>query len=616
MDIVETRKLETEINGLRDELRDGRIALTCRHPPYNSPDTPRPGTLTSLSHSICEIRCVIHKLFWTDPYAEKRGVKLIESILQEIKSVCNINQPFVDSACQEPFHHKEENLSHPLSNCLDEAYDALTLCKTLRRCVPRPNESSGNTSQESAKSVQRRQNADQAKMRKFISKTSEDASELYYYFFGSNLLGEDENFEQLDKTMWDNEQHRLLYIAGKSIQRCTASLSEQKSALSQIVNELSVSDDQDAVLSMTDYLKRIRDNVFELSKNLKEAEKEMNALKDARDEKDKENNLLLSSCEQTKQDLVELQTKFKTLQKEKDDCVLQNKKLLRDGKELEKKQNEVTRLNEELTKCRTRCKQLEGDLHQVQDELTEAQRENSELLQRLSQSMSTQITFNNPNVADLSDPNRPAKLAEQYSELYDNEWTDAFQTMKSYQLSENIIVGRLLHILNQAYAFCGESGRLRMVLMSAALVHPSAMQLKRILSLPLQERPNGCQFDECLSKEELQVFTQMSKQNQTKAVENLKQDFLQLLKEGNWLYMDPSACKSYIEKCVDLCWGMTLQTPPIVIESSFDDTETFDTKKYRFYQKSGKRYNYIVWPVMYLHKDGPILTQGVAEPKP
>ena len=80
--------------------------------------------------------------------------------------------------------------------------------------------------------------------------------------------------------------------------------------------------------------------------------------------------------------------------------------------------------------------------------------------------------------------------------------------------------------------------------------------------------------------------------------------------------MDPSACKSYIEKCVDLCWGMTLQTPPIVIESSFDDTETFDTKKYRFYQKSGKRYNYIVWPVMYLHKDGPILTQGVAEPKP
>ena len=35
--------------------------------------------------------------------------------------------------------------------------------------------------------------------------------------------------------------------------------------------------------------------------------------------------LFQNRCEQTKQDLVELQTKFKTLQKEKDDCVLQNK---------------------------------------------------------------------------------------------------------------------------------------------------------------------------------------------------------------------------------------------------------------------------------------------------
>ena len=35
--------------------------------------------------------------------------------------------------------------------------------------------------------------------------------------------------------------------------------------------------------------------IFLLCYSLKEAEKEMNALKDARDEKDKENNLLLSS---------------------------------------------------------------------------------------------------------------------------------------------------------------------------------------------------------------------------------------------------------------------------------------------------------------------------------
>lgn len=36
---------------------------------------------------------------------------------------------------------------------------------------------------------------------------------------------------------------------------------------------------------------------------------------------------------------------------------------------------------------------------------------------------------NNPAVADLSDCHRPTKLGEMYSELYDNEWTDAFEAL-------------------------------------------------------------------------------------------------------------------------------------------------------------------------------------------
>ena len=36
------------------------------------------------------------------------------------------------------------------------------------------------------------------------------------------------------------------------------------------------------------------------------------------------------------------------------------------------------------------------------------------------------LTDNNPNITDLSDENRPTKLAEKYCELYDNEWTEAF----------------------------------------------------------------------------------------------------------------------------------------------------------------------------------------------
>jgi len=42
---------------------------------------------------------------------------------------------------------------------------------------------------------------------------------------------------------------------------------------------------------------------------------------------------------------------------------------------------------------------------------------------------SAKLTDNNPNIADLSDLNRPTKLAEQLSELYDNTWTDLFENL-------------------------------------------------------------------------------------------------------------------------------------------------------------------------------------------
>ncbi|KAK3593595.1 hypothetical protein CHS0354_018691 [Potamilus streckersoni] len=43
---------------------------------------------------------------------------------------------------------------------------------------------------------------------------------------------------------------------------------------------------------------------------------------------------------------------------------------------------------------------------------------------------SNKLRDNNPNIADLSDPNRPTKLSEQFSEMYDNEWTDAFDELE------------------------------------------------------------------------------------------------------------------------------------------------------------------------------------------
>ena len=43
----------------------------------------------------------------------------------------------------------------------------------------------------------------------------------------------------------------------------------------------------------------------------------------------------------------------------------------------------------------------------------------------------TKMKTDNSNIADLSDKNRPTKLAEAFNELYDNEWTDAFEILQN-----------------------------------------------------------------------------------------------------------------------------------------------------------------------------------------
>ena len=53
------------------------------------------------------------------------------------------------------------------------------------------------------------------------------------------------------------------------------------------------------------------------------------------------------------------------------------------------------------------------------------------------------LTYGNPNIADLSDSRRPTKLAEEFSELYDNEWTDAFEALDDRDDKDKVT-----HLLN------------------------------------------------------------------------------------------------------------------------------------------------------------------------
>ena len=60
---------------------------------------------------------------------------------------------------------------------------------------------------------------------------------------------------------------------------------------------------------------------------------------------------------------------------------------------------------------------------------------------------------------------------------------------------------------------------------------------------------------------------------------------------------------------------MHLQTPPVYLDADLETNSKFDTNKYKQYTKSGSKVDYLVWPTLLLHKDGPVLCKGVAQGK-
>lgn len=71
-------------------------------------------------------------------------------------------------------------------------------------------------------------------------------------------------------------------------------------------------------------------------------------------------------------------------------------------------------------------------------------------------------------------------------------------------------------------------------------------------------------------------------------------------------------CMPYIEKCVELCWFIQTQTPPVHID--FTDLNNIDIAidktKYDIISGKGKTIDCVVWPPLYKTKGGCLLAKG------
>ncbi|XP_048775120.1 uncharacterized protein LOC125679718 isoform X2 [Ostrea edulis] len=240
-----------------------------------------------------------------------------------------------------------------------------------------------------------------------------------------------------------------------------------------------------------------------------------------------------------------------------------------------------------------------------------------ELTNRLSSFVSKQLKDGNPNIADLSDKNRPTKLGEQFEQLYDNEWSDAYECLKEDTKEEDKIVQTLVDITQRVHEFCCDF---------------SQQQLNRLegyYRVPMTEIKWTVQSDDGdhvmqshRNPEDKTAFFELPKyiKESRKACATASIPALREVFKG-YVYREHFSnitlkrnLEAYIDKCVECIWLMVVQDPPMDLRYARKG-ENLDTTAFKVFRKKGTVVQACIWPAVYLHKNGPVVCRGFVLPQ-
>ncbi|WAR00579.1 hypothetical protein MAR_024951, partial [Mya arenaria] len=210
-----------------------------------------------------------------------------------------------------------------------------------------------------------------------------------------------------------------------------------------------------------------------------------------------------------------------------------------------------------------------------------------------------QLYGKNADIPDLSDPNRAIKLCERFSQLYDDEWTDAFDDMLK---NENIKVSQkdatvfLIEILQKAFDFCETTA------------YNHFERLKEVVFSPFGKSDTKARLK---SREERRLKeTRRQIAAYDGVIDEIKKGFISTLTDPK-IKEYVRITKPFLELSVEICWMMVLHEPPLYMDMSVRIGEPFDTNKYTSNTASGKTVEFLVWPPLFNGKGGGLLSKGV-----
>ncbi|XP_033744187.1 uncharacterized protein LOC117330077 [Pecten maximus] len=245
---------------------------------------------------------------------------------------------------------------------------------------------------------------------------------------------------------------------------------------------------------------------------------------------------------------------------------------------------------------------MERELKDTEAKLHQAEQEKEYWVNRMSKVTGDKLTRDNPDVADLSDPNRPQKLGEQYSQLYDDEWTDAMEILTdtdNTKDNERRGIDFLISILKRSHETCIKHADDQMKqLQEVVMLEPSVEQTGDT-NYPIEVQRSLKDAQKQASKRSLPVIREKVKHN------------LKSLEENNSLDM----LGPFVDKITEICWGMVMQSPRV--EFLFPPNkrgERFNKDFFKEFTQSGDSLDYVVWPAMVTHKQGSLLMKGIVQP--
>ncbi|KAJ8297824.1 hypothetical protein KUTeg_024355 [Tegillarca granosa] len=294
-------------------------------------------------------------------------------------------------------------------------------------------------------------------------------------------------------------------------------------------------------------------------------------------------------------------------------------KINRSGKDLEWIKDAEKQLTELKKTLGIKDKSLSKKAKTLKDteeiQLLEAQEQKRQLLTQMSEVAGLHLRNNNPAITDLSDEMRPSKLAEQFSELYDNEWTDVIECLKSTgEDNEKDMIEFLFDIVKSAYTWCKDKLSKQLQEFIQTLLFSQDNDLGRNgtdeviyvnvnhnASIEVQQRCKG-------------IFKKFTSNMIKDYEQEYKRKILKDILNKRGKYNDISSkqpFKEFLSKCVSLSWYMNIQDPPVEME--LKQVNKLNTEHYRAYTKSGQIIDFVVWPALMLHSEGPLMYKGVAQ---